>query len=111
MLADLRQREAIQARPVRSAMPVVGPLLTAFRRPWNQAVTAAYVLPMIQQQIEFNTRVVTLLEQLIQGRLSEFGRLDTILLEYLREAAREIGELAQETRRLRALLEENPPDA
>ncbi len=111
MLADLRRREAVQVKPVRSAMPVVGPLLTAFRGPWNQAITAAYVLPMIQQQIEFNSRVVTLLEELVQGRLSEFGRFGTIMVEYLSEAAREIGELAQETQRLRALLEKSPPDA
>jgi GT2 family glycosyltransferase len=105
LLAELRQREAIVEQPARSALPIFGPLLTALRRPWNQAITAAYVLPMIHQQIEFNTLVVTLLERLSEGRLGDVDRLGTVLLEYVREANRELGELAVEVRSLRALVE------
>ncbi len=107
LLAELRQREAIVEQPARSRLPVVGPLLTALRRPWNQAITAAYVLPMIHQQIEFNTRVVALLERLSQGRLDDVDRLRTVLLEYLRESNREADELAAEVRRLRSLVEKD----
>ena len=107
LLAGLRQREVIVEQPARSALPIVGPLLTALRRPWNQAITAAYVLPMIHQQIEFNSRVVTLLERLSQGRLGDVDHLATVLLEYLREANRELDELAAEVRGLRAPVEKD----
>ena len=107
LLAELRQREVIVERPARSSLPLAGRLLTALRRPWNQAITAAYVLPMVQQQIEFNTRVVALLQQLGLQRTDDIDRLRTTLLEYLREANRELGELAEEVRRLRALVEKD----
>jgi GT2 family glycosyltransferase len=107
LLTDLRQREVIVERPARSALPIVGPLLTALRRPWNQAITAAYVLPMVHQQIEFNTRVVALLERLSEGRLGDVDRLGTVLLEYLREANRELDELAAEVRDQRPPVERN----
>lgn len=109
LLGQLHQLQVIRERPARSRLPVVGRLLSALRRPWNQAVTAAYVLPMVHQQTEFNALVVALLDEVTQYRLSGLGRLDEVLVEYLREAARELGELAQEVQRLRTLVEEQRP--
>jgi hypothetical protein len=108
-IAELRQQAVIGEQPARSTLPVVGPLLTALRQPWNRAITAAYVLPMIHQQIQFNTGVVALLERLSQRRRDEADRLRTVLLEYLRESNRELGELAAEVRGLRALIEKDLP--
>jgi hypothetical protein len=64
---------------------------------------------MVHQQIEFNTRVVALLEQLSQGRLDDVDRLRTVLLEYMREANRELGELAAEVRSLHTRIEKDLP--
>ena len=102
LIAELRSREVIREKPARSEIPVLGRILTAFRGLWNRAVTAAYVLPMAHQQTEFNTRVVTLLEQLTKDRLY------AVLSEYLSEDGRELGELARELDQLRTLIEKQP---
>lgn len=102
LIAELRSREVIREQPARSEIPVLGRILTAFRGLWNRAVTAAYVLPMAHQQTEFNTRVVTLLEQLTKDRLY------AVLSEYLSEDGRELGELARELDQLRTLIEKQP---
>ena len=97
-LAELQQCSSIREQPARSKIPLVGWLLTTLRGPWNRAVTAAYVLPMVHQQVEFNTRVVTLLNQLLRG-------LEAVHAEYLGENGRELGELANEIRRLQTSIE------
>jgi GT2 family glycosyltransferase len=103
-LADLQQRSSLREQPARSKIPVLGWLLTALRGPWNRAVTAAYVLPMLHQQVEFNTRVVAVLNQLVNG-------MEGVLSQYLGENGRELGELADEIRRLQTLVERaNPTD-
>ena len=103
-LADLEQRSSLREQPARSRIPVLGWLLTALRGPWNRAVTAAYVLPMLHQQVEFNMRVVAMLNHLVRGQ-------QAALAEYLGENGRELGELANEIRRLQALVEKaNPTD-
>ena len=102
LIAELRSREVVREQPARSEIPVLGRILTAFRGLWNRAVTAAYVLPMAHQQTEFNTRVVTLLEQLAKGRLY------AVLSEYLSEDGRELGQLARELDQLRTLIEKQP---
>jgi GT2 family glycosyltransferase len=103
LVAELRSREVIREQPARSQIPVLGRILTAFRGPWNRAVTAAYVLPMAHQQTEFNTRVVTLLEQLTQARVY------AMLSEYLSEDGRELAELARELDQLRTLVGKKQP--
>ena len=100
LIAELHSREVIREQPARSEIPVLGRILTAFRGLWNRAVTAAYALPMAHQQTEFNTRVVTLLEQLTKGH--------AVLSEYLSEDGRELGELARELDQLRTLIEKQP---
>ena len=104
LVEELRRREGIQAQPLRSSLPVLGPLLTAFRGLWNRAVTAAFVLRMLQQQVQFNMRVVTLLQQLTAARSEDEQRWGSVLSEYLTEDGREHSELASELRELRGLL-------
>ncbi len=47
-----------------SPIPVVGPLIVAVRRAWNWMSTKWYVLPIIRQQSELNTRLIALLSEL-----------------------------------------------
>jgi len=101
LLGELHQRWSIREQPFRSEIPIFGPLLAAFRRQWNRVSTEWYVRPMIQQQIEFNARVVTMLDTLTH----EQRRLVKVLAEYIGEDGREIAELAQEIRQLNTLLE------
>lgn len=95
-LAELQQRASIHEQPARSKLPLLGWLLTVLRGPWNRAVTAAYVLPMVHQQIEFNHRVVAILSQLVRG-------MEAVHSEYLGENGRELAELANEIRRLHGI--------
>jgi GT2 family glycosyltransferase len=104
LIADLHQQALVDEQPAGSGMPEKDPLLAGLRQRWNQKITAAYVLPLIRQQMQFNTGVVGLLDQLSHSRRDEVDRLRTVLLEYLRESNRELAELATEVRRLRALI-------
>ncbi len=108
ILRELHQRWAIQEQPFRSNVPIFGPLIAAFRRQWNRVSTEWYVRPMVQQQSGINASVVTMLDHLVR-RLNqqEYNRrrLGEVLAEYIDENGREIAELAQEIRRLNALLE------
>jgi GT2 family glycosyltransferase len=114
-MENLRSRWAIQEHEFRSEVPFVGPLIAAFRRQWNRISTQWYVQPIIRQQSEFNAHVVATLEYMeawgreYEGRLYQIEydrqRLGKVMVEYVSESRREIGELAQEIRRLRTLLE------
>ena len=115
-LGELHQRWIIREHQFASDVPVLGPLIAAFRHRWNRISTEWYVRPMIQQQIEFNALVVTMLEQIIE-RLNlhvaaierqkhDRRRLGEVLAEYVAENGREIGELAKHIRELGILIEE-----
>jgi GT2 family glycosyltransferase len=131
-LGELNQRWAIQEHQFRSDVPILGPLIAAFRRRWNSVSTRWYVQPIIRQQSEFNARIVRMLGYFTQdmrraaNRLDRQGerlsqqenrlnqeeydrrRLGEVLAEYIAENGREIGELVQEIQRLNALLEQRP---
>lgn len=109
LLDELRRREGIREQSLHSHLPILGPLLTAFRGLWNRAITAAFVLPMFQQQVEFNVRVVTLLQKLATAKTQDEQWRDTMLSEYLAEDGREHADLASELRKLRASLREDIP--
>ena len=100
LLADARTRAHIEPQPFRSNVPVIGPLIVWFRRAWNQMATKWFVLPLVEQQNAYNQTLLQALEQAIQDR----DRLAATLVEYSRESGRELGELADEVRRLRARL-------
>jgi len=108
LLDDLRRHEGIRAQPARSPLPVLGPLLTAFRGLWNRGITAALVLPMFQQQVEFNVRVANLLQQLVTAKAQDEQGWSRMLSECLVGDSREVADLAAD---LRALCPAPPKDA
>jgi hypothetical protein len=102
---ELHLRWRIEPHAFRSAVPIVGPLIAAFRQRWNRVSTEWYVRPLIQQQTEFNAQVVTMLDQLLREtrearELAMGNRLGRVLSEYIAESNREVGELAREVARL-----------
>ena len=114
-LAELRDRQVVQERWVQPQIPLVGPLLWALRRLWSRLVTAAYVLPLVEQQNAFNAQLVDVLDRVVQ-QLSPMdertdgqghGQLQTLLrhsVEGSQEVGRELAELAQAIRELRSML-------
>ncbi|MCC6191178.1 MAG: glycosyltransferase family 2 protein, partial [Anaerolineales bacterium] len=84
----------IQPQPFRSAVPLLGRWIAAFRRRWNRVSTEWYVLPMMQQQSRFN-----------QAALTSVQRLALVLTGYLTGQARQIATLSQEVAALRAELD------
>ena len=68
-LTELRARQEVRERRATSQVPLVGPLIAWLRTQWNQAATRWYVLPLVQQQNEFNQRVVSILED-VQAHVS-----------------------------------------
>lgn len=57
-LKRLKSKSALREQPFRSEVPVIGGLIAGFRRLWNNVSTRWYVLPMIQQQNEFNAALI-----------------------------------------------------
>jgi GT2 family glycosyltransferase len=76
VLEELHQRWAIQEHQFRSDVPILGPLIAAFRRRWNSVSTRWYVQPIIRQQSEFNARVVRMLGHFTQDMRRAVNRLD-----------------------------------
>lgn len=70
-----------------SPIPVVGPLIVAVRRAWNWMSTKWYVLPIIRQQSELNTRLIAL--------LSELAHWQEINVQYAAELQGRVEELEQ----------------
>ncbi len=103
LLRRLHEGWSIEPRPFQSDVPVIGPLIVFFRRQWNRVATEWYVRPMIQQQVEFNAEVVTMLKQLHR----DYQRLAEVLAEYLREDGREIAELGQAIQDLAVSMEKD----
>ena len=62
MLGEIQRRAQVEERAFTSQAPVVGPLIVRFRQVWNSISTRWYVLPLIQQQNEFNLLVVQQLQ-------------------------------------------------
>jgi len=100
LLATARQQANITPRPFRSHAPLISPLIVWFRNAWNQVAAKWFVLPMVEQQNAYNS---TLLQALEEAN-SERDRLARAMVEYTRENSRDLGELTDEVRRLRAEL-------
>jgi GT2 family glycosyltransferase len=58
---DLQAQWDIKEQPFHSDAPIVGGGIAAFRHAWNSVSTRWYVLPILQQQIAFNSTVVNLM--------------------------------------------------
>ena len=87
-LKELDQRAVIQETEFHSTVPIIGPLIAAFRRRWNSVATKWYVLPMIHQQARFNALMITALREAMayqEGRMNrqeqDRQRLGQVLAE------------------------------
>jgi hypothetical protein len=60
-LDQLQSMAALQEHRFHSRVPLIGPLIVRFRELWNSVSTRWYVRPLIQQQSEFNERIVALM--------------------------------------------------
>jgi GT2 family glycosyltransferase len=48
----------VQERPFTSTVPIVGPAIARFRELWNSVAAKWYVRPLVEQQNEFNKRLI-----------------------------------------------------
>ncbi len=74
-LRELESRKVLKEHRFASTTPIVGPLVAGFRRLWNSVATRWYILPVIQQQSEFNTAVVESLEHLRQVQMQVYAQV------------------------------------
>lgn len=65
ILAPLRERAVLQEHQFTSHVPLIGGLIAAFRRAWNNISTRWYVSPILQQQSAFNQLAVEQLAELV----------------------------------------------
>jgi hypothetical protein len=56
-VADIRARQILREQPFVSDLPLLGQLIVWVRSAWNWMSTKWYVIPLIQQQNNFNTLV------------------------------------------------------
>jgi hypothetical protein len=61
LMAELESRQTIREQPFQSGVPIIGPLISWFRARWNSISTRWYVLPLLQQQSEFNALLISYL--------------------------------------------------
>jgi len=91
LIAELEARQTIRERPFRSDVPIVGPLIAWFRTAWNSVSTRWFVLPLLQQQNEFNALMVAYLRRL-ERALDERLRMSDERLRTLDERLRTLDE-------------------
>jgi hypothetical protein len=70
-LETLHQTYEVKEQPFRSDVPVFGRAIVALRNLWNSVSTRWYVLPILQQQNEFNAAAASSLNDL-------YAELDTL---------------------------------
>ena len=108
LLHAAAQHSHVAGRPFTSSMPVVGPLIAWMRQRWNRVAAEWYVQGILEQQNDFNQALLLATEHLDTRNI----RLTELLVEYLREHARETADLharvQQLEQRLRAT---HTPDA
>jgi hypothetical protein len=123
LMAELEARQTIREQPFRSDVPIIGPLISRFRAMWNSISTRWYVLPLLQQQSEFNALLVFYLRAMeaaadarrdvvdgwmceMSGRLNEMGGRLSEMSEILNEVdARTIGTDQDQTQLTRNVAE------
>lgn len=91
-LAELEARGTVRERPFRSRLPLVGPLVARFRALWNEISTRWYVLPMLEQQNDFNRALVEHMREM-NARLEEIDARLVALDRDQTALARELAEL------------------
>ena len=66
LMIDLMAQEPLHEKPFTSHVPILGPLIVAFRTAWNSLSTRWYVLPIMQQQARLNQQMLLVLNELAQ---------------------------------------------
>lgn len=66
-MVELETKMQVRERPFVSNAPVVGPLIVGLRSLWNWMSTKWYVLPLLQQQNEFNRDVALALREMVNS--------------------------------------------
>lgn len=94
-----------------SQVPLIGPLIIAFRNVWNTVATKWYIRPMLSQQVKFNGTVVRTLSAILRVHAYYWDNdaLLVLLAERCGSMATQIAELKMRLARLEAqikLLEE-----
>jgi len=107
--SELRAKQEVHEHQFVSRVPIIGPFVAWFRTQWNNVATRWYVLPMIQQQNEFNRTLIKVLDELLQ-HLSVLEETVTHLDMDQVELARDLAETRyQVIRTLKDLRSLNPP--
>ena len=96
LLRQAAELSHVRGQPFRSNMPLLGPLIAWMRDRWNNVAARWYIDGALEQQNAFNESVLAMLEHLDERNV----RLADVLLEYVRESAREIDELSAQVRRI-----------
>jgi len=108
-IQELRARLGIRDEGSPPDTRLTGGALATLRRLWHRLSRAAHLLASLPRQAEFNASALHILERMSEERSYERQRLDAVLSEYLSEKGREVGELAQQIRHLRASLDKLEP--
>lgn len=101
-LEHLESKSELREQPFRSDVPVLGKLIAGFRQLWNSISTRWYVLPLMQQQNEFNALLLAECTGLEQ-RLIDLDRDQVAVLRTLAETQYQVIQL----RRQLAALQDN----
>lgn len=78
LIAGLEAAQTIRTQPFRSHVPIVGRLIAWFRSAWAGISTRWYVLPLLQQQNEFNAELVAYLRAVQRAADARRERLDAV---------------------------------
>lgn len=110
----LKSKSVIQEQAFSSHAPLVGPLIVWFRRMWNSISTRWYVLPLIQQQNEFNAVLLAELREQFTGIEQRFIGIEQRLIDLDRdqtELSRVLAETQYQVIQLRRRVEASRYDA
>jgi vacuolar-type H+-ATPase subunit I/STV1 len=107
LIAELGAKQTIREQPFRSNKPIIGPLIAWFRTMWNSVATRWYVLPLVQQQNEFNALVVAYVRDTLEEVDQRLEEMDQRLIDLDRDQTlltRSVAELSYRLIRLDQLL-------
>ena len=95
MLNRLAQEWRVEEEPLRSSIPVVGPLIAAFRNAWNGVAARWYVRHLFQQQQGFNQLVGGVVSQQMVHQLEQSQRHSLLLCDREQSIAALAAQLAR----------------
>jgi len=94
LLSHLHANWTLKEQPFHSDALLIGPAIAGLREAFNNISTRWYVLPLVQQQTEFNAQVVTMLAALESGLAISLASLNVRNLD-MAELVQELSTLAE----------------